>query len=242
MPIHRSRTGWSWSVTARMTVIDSGIGLSETQQATLLEPPARGPTAAPTTGVEGMGIAICQHLATGMGGRIGVDSEPGTGSRFWVEAPFGLPTEKELAGGGISGAGADGAHLTGLTVLLVEDNKLNQVVAGTLLEKQRVNVVIANHGQEAVDAILRERKLFDAVLMDLDMPVMDGKEATRIIREQVAAAELPIIALTANAVATDMQACLDIGMNAYLTKPINPRDLFDAVFKATRGARVADAS
>jgi signal transduction histidine kinase/CheY-like chemotaxis protein len=226
-------------VTARMTVIDSGIGLSETQQATLLAPPARGSAAAPAAGVEGMGIAICQHLATGMGGRIGVDSEPGTGSRFWVEAPFGLPTEKELAAGGISGAGAEGAHLTGLTVLLVEDNKLNQVVAGTLLEKQQVNVVIANNGQEAVDAILRERKTFDAVLMDLDMPVMDGKEATRIIREQVTAAELPIIALTANAVATDMQACLDIGMNAYLTKPINPRDLFDAVFKATRGAKPA---
>ena len=227
-------------VTAKITVIDTGSGLSEAQLATLLGPPTRSPTAAPTASVAGLGIAICQHLATGMGGSIGVDSEPGKGSRFWVEIPFSVPASKELAGR--NEADEDRADLANLTVLLVEDNKLNQMVAGTLLERQAVKVVIANNGREAVDAILRDGKKFDAVLMDLDMPVMDGKEATRIIREKISATELPIIALTANALAADMQSCLDIGMNAYLTKPIVPKDLFSAIYQATRGAEAADAS
>ncbi|MEQ1776416.1 MAG: response regulator, partial [Burkholderiales bacterium] len=210
-------------VTAKITVIDTGTGLSEEQLSVLLGPVTRGPTAAPTANIAGLGVAICQHLAGVMGGRMGVDSEPGKGSRFWVEIPFGLSTEKETIDA--NDADKENIDLTGLTVLLVEDNKLNQVVAGTLLEKQGVQVVIANNGQEAVDAVLRDGKNFNAVLMDLDMPVMDGKEATRIIREKISAAELPIIALTANALATDMQICLDIGMNAYLTKPIVPKDL-----------------
>ncbi len=218
-------------VTAKIAVIDTGPGLSEERQAELLGAPTRGPTAAPTASTLGLGLAICQHLATGMGGIIGVESEAGKGSRFWVEVPFGLPAGKEEAGGHADERSID---LTGLSVLLVEDNKLNQVVAGTLLQKQSVTVEIAQNGQEAVDAILRDQKKFDAVLMDLDMPVMDGKEATRIIREKRSAAQLPIIALTANALATDMKSCMEIGMNAYLTKPIVPKDLFAAIFMATR--------
>lgn len=220
-------------VVAKITVIDTGIGISEEQQAELLEPPARGPTAAPASNIAGMGLAICQHLAGTMNGKIGVDSEPGKGSRFWVELPFIIPSSKEIAGAGGDTVG-DTVDLTGLTVLLVEDNKLNQVVAGTLLEKQGVNVVIVDNGHEAVEAVLNGDKKFDVVLMDLDMPVMDGKEATLLIREKVPVARLPIIALTANALATDMQRCLDIGMNAYLTKPIVPKDLFAAVAGATR--------
>ena len=225
-------------ITAKITVIDTGAGLTEDQQAALLIPAPRGPTAAPTANTTGLGIAICQHLATGMGGQIGVDNEPGKGSRFWVEVPFALPTDKESSGAA-KNTGDDGkksTDLTGLNVLLVEDNKLNQVVAGTLLERQGVRVAIANNGQEAVDAIVRDGKKFDAVLMDLDMPVMDGKEATTIIREKFFAADLPIIALTANALATDMQICLDIGMNAYLTTPIVPNDLFSAIARATKKA------
>lgn len=86
---------------------------------------------------------------------------------------------------------------------------------------------------------LRDNRKFEALLMDLDMPVTDGKEATSIIRQKLSATELPIIALTANALATDMKACLDIGINAYLTKPIIPKDLFDALYSATRGAKTA---
>ena len=227
-------------VTAKITVIDTGAGLTETQQAALLVPAPRGPTAAPAASTPGLGIAICQHLATSMGGHIGVDSEPGKGSRFWVEVPFALPTSKEQSGAGEAGdtgnTGDDkkSTALTGLSVLLVEDNKLNQMVASTLLERQGVKISIANNGQEAVDAILRDGKVFDAVLMDLDMPVMDGKEATQIIREKISADELPIIALTANALATDMRVCLEIGMNAYLTKPIVPNDLFSAIARAAK--------
>ena len=230
-------------ITAKITVIDTGTGLTEAQQAALLIPAPRGPTAAPTASADGLGIAICQHLATGMGGQIGVDSELGKGSRFWVEVPFTLPADTESSGATSTGAprnadddGKKITDLTGLNVLLVEDNKLNQVVAGTLLERQGVKIAIANNGQEAVDAIVRDGKKFDAVLMDLDMPVMNGKEATTVIREKISADELPIIALTANALATDMQICLDIGMNAYLTKPIVPNDLFSAIARATKRA------
>ena len=225
-------------VTAKIAVIDTGPGLSAERQAALLGTPSRGPTAAPTASTPGLGLAICQHLATSMGGTIGVESETGKGSRFWVELPFGLPPEKEDSGGDAEERSID---LTGLSVLLVEDNKLNQVVAVTLLQKQGVTVEIAHNGQEAVDAILRDHKKFDAVLMDLDMPVMDGKEATTIIREKRPAAELPIIALTANALATDMRYCMEIGMNAYLTKPIVPKDLFAAIFSATRKSTTTDA-
>lgn len=220
-------------VTAKITVIDTGIGLSEAQQGALLTPSARG-AAQQDAGVVGLGLAICQHLATGMGGRIGADSAPGKGSRFWVEVPFGVPLDKESGAAAQANEKAD--SLANITVLLVEDNKLNQLVASTLLEKQGAKTVIVNNGQEAVDAVLRHGKKFDVVLMDLDMPIMDGKEATRIIRKTVPASVLPIIALTANALATDMQICLDIGMNAYLTKPIVPADLFGGILKATRGA------
>jgi signal transduction histidine kinase/CheY-like chemotaxis protein len=224
-------------VTAKITVIDTGSGLSEAQQAALTGPASR---AAAVPSVAGLGLAICQHLAISMGGSIGVDSERGKGSRFWVELPFGLPAGKESI---VDSDTADGdCDLANLEILLVEDNKLNQVVASTLLERQGVKIFIANNGEEAVHALLRDGRKFDAVLMDLDMPVMDGKEATRIIREKISAAELPIIALTANALATDMQACLNIGMNAYLTKPIIPTDLFGAIFRATRGARATSAA
>jgi signal transduction histidine kinase/CheY-like chemotaxis protein len=226
-------------VTAKITVIDTGSGLSEAQQAALTGSASRA-AAAPTTSVAGLGLAICQHLAISMGGSIGVDSERGKGSRFWVELPFGLPAGKESI---IDSDTADGdCDLANLEILLVEDNKLNQVVASTLLERQGVKIFIANNGEEAVHALLRDGRKFDAVLMDLDMPVMDGKEATRIIREKISAAELPIIALTANALATDMQACLNIGMNAYLTKPIIPTDLFGAIFRATRGPRATSGA
>lgn len=226
-------------VTAKITVIDTGIGLSEEQQAALSTPATRGPTTAPTGGMAGLGLAICQHLATSMGGSIGVESDPGKGSRFWAEISFGIAGD--TAADSTSAPETD-VDIAGLEVLLVEDNKLNQVVASTLLIKQGAYVTIAHNGQDAVDAILRDGKAFDVVLMDLDMPVMDGKTATALVREKLSAAQLPIIALTANAVATDMQACLDSGMNAYLTKPIVPKDLFSAVYQATRASKASDGA
>jgi len=212
-------------VTARLSVADTGPGLTDDQQKALFD--AGAPSA-------GLGLTICRQLVTAMGGRIGVESEHGKGSKFWVELPLelaveetrALETENELKN----------IDLAGLKVLLVEDNKINQLVASTLLQKQGVKVTIVNNGQEALDSALYGGDVYDAVLMDLHMPVMDGREATRALRQKFNRSQLPIIALTANALASERASCIELGMNDYLTKPIVPVDLFRAIHEVSRGA------
>lgn len=121
---------------------------------------------------------------------------------------------------------ADIALLKGKTILLVEDNDLNRIIARTILTNYGITLIEAFDGAEAIDQ-LRNGK-FDAVLMDLQMPVMDGLEATRIIRREIEP-NIPIIALTANALKGDDQACLDAGMNAYIPKPYDERVLIEAL-------------
>jgi CheY-like chemotaxis protein len=118
------------------------------------------------------------------------------------------------------------ARLAGARLLLVEDNDMNQELATELLAEAGIEVVIANHGQEALDILARDGA-FDGVLMDCQMPVMDGYTATRKLREQPQFARLPIIAMTANAMNGDREACLDAGMNDYLAKPIRAEELRD---------------
>lgn len=135
-------------------------------------------------------------------------------------------------------------RITGIRVLLAEDNLTNQEIAQAVLDKARVDLVICNNGEEAVAAV-KEQK-FDAVLMDIQMPKMDGYEATRIIRKDNEA--LPIIAMTAHAMKGDEEKCLSAGMNGYITKPINQEDLFRELWEVTRStpeppeARPADPS
>jgi two-component system sensor histidine kinase/response regulator len=123
------------------------------------------------------------------------------------------------------------ADLAGLRVLLVEDNKFNQQLANTLLMRAGVEVGIADDGIEALQALQRER--FDAVLMDMQMPRMDGLEATRLIRKNPALADLPIIAMTANAMIGDREACLAAGMNDYLAKPIQYEAMYATLARWT---------
>ena len=127
-----------------------------------------------------------------------------------------------------------------IRVLLCDDQEIVTEWIQMILSTVRDLTVVgmAHDGVQAVEMVAQhaQQTPVDVVLMDLDMPVMNGKEATIVIREKISAAELPIIALTANALATDMQICLDIGMNAYLTKPIVPNDLFSAIARATKRA------
>lgn len=124
---------------------------------------------------------------------------------------------------------ADRMDLKGAKVLLVEDNDINQLVANKLLTGVGIEVTIVKNGAVAVETIEKAETVFDAVLMDIQMPVMDGYEATRRIRKNRKFSHLPIIGLTAHAMRSEYQRCLDAGMNTQVTKPINPKQLFDAL-------------
>ena len=131
------------------------------------------------------------------------------------------------------------AHLQGARLLVVEDNDINQLVAEGLLTKAGISLVVAHNGQEAVNFVRQDS--FDGVLMDMQMPVMDGLEATRVIRRDFDADELPIIAMTANAMPTDVRDCLDAGMNDHVAKPIEPLDLYTKLERWITNSRLHES-
>lgn len=164
-----------------------------------------------------------------------VESKKNQGSTFRFTAQFERFNEKD--GATISGyerlqgekRAQDASKLKGLRVLLVEDDEINQELAVELLTRNRIEVVTANNGQEAL-AILKDQE-FDGVLMDCQMPIMDGYEATRKIREQEKFKDIPVIALTANAMAGDREKDLEAGMNDHIAKPIKPDEMYITMAK-----------
>ncbi len=180
-------------------------------------------------GGTGLGLAISKSLAEGMGGVIGVDSEEGVGSCFWFELPMQATEKQENSSGKLPAQVAqpiteerssDAHHDETRRLLVVEDNKVNQKLALTLLARLGYSADLAENGIEAVKAATNTR--YSLILMDMQMPEMDGLEATRQIRAHAAInSNVPIVALTANAMESDRQACLAAGMNDFLSKPFS---------------------
>jgi CheY-like chemotaxis protein len=253
-------------------VADTGIGIPMDKHAVIFEPFTQADGSHTRRyGGNGLGLTICARFVEMMGGRIWVDSEPGKGSHFHFAIRAQEPARREPSSEGqpwqgqsqatapgelaqrpanlaLSAAGPDSAKpatpadFTPLTVLLAEDNPVNQKVAVRLLQKRGHTVVTAANGVEAVEAFRRQP--FDAVLMDVQMPEMDGFEATAAIREyeRQTGVHTPVIALTAHALTGDRERCLDAGMDEYVTKPIQPALLFAVLERLPNSSKCPSAA
>jgi CheY-like chemotaxis protein len=201
-------------------VIDTGIGIPLSKREKLFLPFSQ--VDASTTrnfGGTGLGLSISRHLAHLMGGYIGVESTEGQGSCFWFTVS--MPEAKTQLESGQQDAAVNAPSVRHLRVLLVEDNIVNQKVASAMLRKLGHHIDAVGNGEEAVHQL--SLLDYDVVLMDCQMPVMDGFAATKMIRSGgggVRNANIPIIALTANVMQEDKDACYASGMNAFLAKPI----------------------
>jgi signal transduction histidine kinase/CheY-like chemotaxis protein len=218
----------------RFTVKDTGIGMDAATLAKLFQPFTQADSSTTRQyGGTGLGLAISKHLTELMGGTIEVQSAPGAGTEFRVEVP--LERASASAAGAQPEAPAPPAGAS-LAVLVVEDNDINQEVARAMLEAAGHRVEVAGDGAEALKKHTEGR--YDCVLMDCQMPGMDGYEATRRIRAREAqngAGRVPIIALTANAMSGDRERCLAAGMDDFLAKPFDSASLLAAV---GRGAAI----
>jgi PAS domain S-box-containing protein len=235
----------------RFTVRDSGIGMDLEQQSRLFS--AFNQADASTTrrfGGTGLGLAICRRLTELMGGDISVRSTPGAGSEFVVTLPFGVADEDvPVEHPALQTAAAQGwlmsetpalqdappepepalaPRLQGLRLLLVEDHPLNQLVARGMLEHAGASVEVAENGQLAVDRLRDRAEDYDIVLMDVQMPVMDGFEATRHIRHTLGL-KLPVLAMTAGVMQSEQDQCIDAGMDDFIAKPLDVEQMLDTI-------------
>jgi len=230
------------------SVRDTGVGIEADKQAAIFAP--FGQADSSTTriyGGTGLGLTISARLVAMMNGRIWVDSESGKGSTFHFTVDFGVQPEPYPAQGAVApllaeagrarpGQGAAEKSERALQVLLVEDNPVNRMLAERVLKKAGYRVTAADSGVAALSALEQDR--FDMVLMDVQMPGMDGIETTLKVREreQTNGEHMPILALTAHAMPADRARCLAAGMDGYLVKPIQPAMLLDALARVQVGA------
>ena len=219
------RTSWTGG-SLRIEVIDTGIGMSEQGMKSIFAPFSQADTGTTRLyGGTGLGLTLCRQLVEHMQGRILVDSSKGAGTHFTVILPLAvaeantrLPAPETALKQPVDQPGDQP-----LSILLVEDNRVNQLVASGLLKKLGHQVDLAENGERALAALGKRR--YDIILMDCQMPVMDGFEATRAIRQNPDWAGIPVIAVTANALEGDREHCLASGMSDYVTKPYRRDEL-----------------
>jgi signal transduction histidine kinase/CheY-like chemotaxis protein len=224
----------------QFSVRDSGIGMSEEQTKTLFRPFTQADTSTTRKyGGTGLGLAISKNIVGMMNGKIWCESTQGQGTTFTFTGKFELARADEMSSiiEKVDASKKQEVHnenkalslIQGAKILLAEDNKINQMVATEFLKSKGFDVDIADNGRIAAEMI--ERKEYALVLMDIQMPEMDGLEATRKIRRNPKYADLPIIAMTAHALSGDKDISLLAGMNDHITKPIDPARLYQTLIQ-----------
>ena len=221
------------SVLVRFEVQDTGIGIAADALPRLFTPFEQADNSTIREyGGTGLGLAITRKLAEQMGGGAGVESMPGAGSTFWFTARLAKATEVAAPVATSDVASVETLlrrRYAGRHVLVAEDEPTNREIALELLGRAGLVVDVATDGAQALSLV--QSNTYDLILMDMQMPVMDGLTATRLIRQQPAGTTVPIIAFTANAFTDDKEGCLDAGMNDFIGKPVDPADMFARILK-----------
>lgn len=230
----------------RFEVVDTGIGIEEEKLPSLFAPFEQGDTSmSKRAGGTGLGLAITQKLAEMMGGHAGASSTVGQGSTFWFTAMLNKVEEGSQVRARVQVKNAFqeiAANFAGRRILLVEDNEINMMVATETLADAQLEIEVARDGLEALAVMEAARPSeYAMILMDMQMPNMDGLEATREIRKMPLAHDLPIIAMTANAFNEDRDHCFEAGMDDFIAKPVEPDQMFTTIlYWLRRGSRAEE--
>jgi PAS domain S-box-containing protein len=226
------------AITLRFTVKDTGIGIDSEEQARLFKPFAQADESITRRyGGTGLGLSIIKRLVTLMGGTVDLTSTLGVGSEFWVELEFRVAMPEAIVVQAPNPKLGAGPGLRGVSVLLVDDYDINLQVTRRILEQSGATVRLAGNGLEAFERLKAEPAAFDVVLMDVQMPILDGYEATRRIRTELRLTDLPVIALTAGALSSERGRAVTAGMDDFIIKPFDAHTLVSSVMRHARRRR-----
>jgi CheY-like chemotaxis protein/two-component sensor histidine kinase len=214
-------------VNLKFNIIDTGIGIAKEKQEAIFErfQQAEAETSRRFGGT-GLGLSIVKELVELQGGSLSLESKPGKGSEFIMQIEYKLPDEEKMLSEALAAAEINTVSLNEVKVLIAEDNPMNQQLIKHLMKNWVIDHTIVNNGAEAVEALKNEN--FSIVLMDIQMPEMDGYTATAVIRNELKL-QIPIIAMTAHAMMGEKEKCLQLGMNDYISKPLKETILYNII-------------